>query len=153
MWVAPIANGPYEKISSSVWKGYRQRQRSWEQTPIGGSHNSGSCLSGCNRCRMETCGNSRPGRPVQFLVIHVCVCVFGFTCHVSTQSLSEQCTRHGISSLFKTEDRHRPDRPLSLVFTSIRFLQNQDAYSLFISAFSPNARLRFFNSHRNKLVN
>lgn len=110
MWVAPIANGPYEKIGSLAWKGLPSKVLGADAHRW--SHNSGSRLSGRDSCYRREPTETRARCSFSWRArACVSVCVFGFTCHDSTQSLSGQCTRRGISPLFKTGDC--PNRPLS----------------------------------------
>lgn len=108
------------------------------------SHNSGSRLSG--RDIAVPTGTYRNSRPMQLLRD---ACVFGFTCHDSTQSLSGQCTRRGISPLFKTGDRS--NRPLSLWASGFCKTEAARKNHLIISAFCICATCLYFSFQRNYL--
>lgn len=105
--MAPIANRSHEKISM---KGeYRQCRRSWEQRPIGGSHNSSPRLSDCDRCTHGDPGRLAPGANSSS---GACACI---RFHLSRLHSIIKRTMHTTRNFTPFQNGISLGRPLSLV--------------------------------------
>lgn len=119
---------------------YRQRRRSWEQTPISGSHNSGSRLSGYDRCTYN--GDPRRLTPGAIRCVSVCVCIrFHLSCLHSIFKRTMHTTRN-----FTPSQNGRLPPPRSTIVSSLHEHPVFAKSRCILFPNLPKCILHFFNS-------